>query len=141
MAKKAKKKAAPRTPATIGKGKKQCPNCEKIISGNARKCDCGQEFKTKSKVLSINDKQIEAVLHVVKRFQDDPNVTSSIMKVKKSSDNKSVRSSIFEDKSLTPKQKLDALIELDNEDNSANVFNGINKNTFTKIVNSAKKIL
>lgn len=137
----AKKKAARSKPATIGKGKKQCPNCEKIISGNARKCDCGQEFKTKSKVLSINDKQIEAVLHVVKRFQDDPKVTSSIMTVKKSSNNKAARSSIFENTNLTAKQKIDALIELDNEDNSANVFNGINKNTFTKIINAATKIL
>jgi len=83
---KTKKKVTPK--GTAGKGRKQCPQCEKYVGARASKCDCGHEFpkntkNTKKSGLSDTLKKLSDVKDFVAEAGGYDEATAQIERLQK----------------------------------------------------------
>ena len=92
------------------RGKKECPSCGELVGARSRSCECGHEFKPKTKPATNQPTATEMPPVQKDLFGDD--VPASVRKARELADKYAKRVTLIEDLAKLEQKKKDLKEEL-----------------------------
>ena len=69
-----------KTASTLGRGKKRCPKCKKVLAAATRSCSCGHKFQAKTQkkgLFTITAGQIKVVAEIANRLNENSDIDAA----------------------------------------------------------------